>query len=86
MPFKFDDSKAVKKSDVVLLFQDSFINRYSKKRKTPIFTSQRLDGKALKLLKKNVKNKLYYFALHYHTCRVNCQIEMKQNGSELSVG
>ena len=68
MPFKFDDSKAVKKSDVVLLIQDNFINRYSKKRKTPIFTSQRLDGRALKKLKKSVKNKLYYIALpiiHY---------------------
>lgn len=55
MPFMFDDSKAEKKADVLLLFQDSFINRYSKKRKTPVFTSQRLDGKALKMLKKNVK-------------------------------
>ena len=36
MPFMFDDSKAEKKADVLLLFQDSFINRYSKKRKTPV--------------------------------------------------
>ena len=36
MPFMFDDSKAEKKADVLLLFQDSFINRSGKLRKTPV--------------------------------------------------
>ena len=53
MPFKFDDSQLVENK--VFLLQRGFINRFSKKRKTPIFTAQKLDGKALKTLRENVK-------------------------------
>ena len=56
MPFNFDDSRLVeKKEDIELLLQEGFINRYSKIRKTPIFTAQKLDGESYKELKENVK-------------------------------
>ena len=55
MPFKFDDSQVEIKENIVLLLQKGFINRYSKRRKTPIFTAQKLDGKSYKNLKEKVK-------------------------------
>ena len=53
MPFKYDDSH---EEDVITLVQRGFITRYSKRRKTPIFTAQKLDGAAYKLLKDDVMN------------------------------
>ena len=37
-----------------LLVQDGFVIRYSDKRKTPLFTSQKLDGKVLKQVEDEV--------------------------------
>ena len=59
MPFKFDDSKAEKAGDTEMLLQEGFINHYSKKRKTPVFTAQRLDGK---ILKATVSNNSFFYS------------------------
>ena len=59
MPFDFHDGTAGKAGDTVMLLQKDFINRFSKKRKTPIFTAQRLDGKKLKA---TVSNKLFIYS------------------------
>ena len=37
-----------------LLVQDGFVIRYSDKRKTPLFTSQKLEGKVLKQVEDEV--------------------------------
>ena len=47
MPFKFDASKIKTKEVVEPLFQKDFFNYYSKSRKTPVFTAERLIGKLL---------------------------------------
>ena len=92
MPFMFDDSKAEKKADVLLLFQDSFINRYSKKRKTPVFTSSEAGlVKPLSMAEEKCKASsiFEYYSISLSSVsfyRANCQTEMKLNGSELSLG
>ena len=47
MPFKFDASKVEK--NVLPLIQNGFINYYSKRRQTPLFTAEKLNGKLLEV-------------------------------------
>ena len=46
MPFEFEILNAEK---IVTLFHYDFINYYSKLRKTPVFTAERLNGMLLKV-------------------------------------
>ena len=56
LPFKYDDTK-MSDEGLQLLVQDGFVIRYSDKRKTPLFTSQKLDGKVLKQIEDAVSIK-----------------------------
>ena len=61
MPFEFDVSKVEKAGDTKILLQSGFITCFSIRRKTPIFTAQRLDGKTLKATVSN--NSFFYSSI-----------------------
>ena len=46
MPFEHNLDPDTNK-DIIVLYQDGFVNWYSKSRKTPVFTAERLDGSLL---------------------------------------
>ena len=51
MPFNFDDRETTDNGYLKTLCQDGYIIRYSTRRKTPLFTAERLDGTVKKKLK-----------------------------------
>ena len=78
MPFEFHAEE-----NVVQLFHSSFINYYSKLRKTPMFTTERLKGNFLKVNQQCI----YIYVSSPYNCRAEYQqTEMKLNGSELILG
>ena len=72
MPFKYDDSLADNENGKYLktLCQDGYMNRYSTRRKTPLFTAERMDGSVLKALKESVRN--YIIGMRELTTHVRC--------------
>ena len=88
MPFEFNDNNA-NDGDTVMFLQQGFINQYSKTRKTPIFTAQRLVGKALKAAVSN--NSFFVHESHKYNeynrkIIILCQTGQKTNGSGSSLG
>ena len=53
LPFQVND-KRISKDGLSTLVQNGYIIRYSKRRQTPVFTAQKLNGKLLKQLKAKV--------------------------------
>ena len=60
LPFKYDD-RSFNVENLKLLVQDSYVIRYSIQRKTPLFTAERLDGSALRSVKKPLKLVCIYY-------------------------
>ena len=58
MPIDYDYSKAEDQQNVKTIALDGYIIVYSTKRKVPLFTAERLDGKSLNGIK-NVSNYMY---------------------------
>ena len=52
MPFTIDDSKTTDANYLRDLCQDGYVIRYSTKRRTPLFTAERLDGPTLSKVSK----------------------------------
>ena len=53
LPFNYDDTQ-MNDEGLQLLVQDGFVIRYSDKRKTPLFTSQKLEGTVLRQVEDEV--------------------------------
>ena len=53
MPFDIDDSKTEDNKHLKTLVQDEFTTRYSGKRRTPLYTLEKLDGAIIKFQREN---------------------------------
>ena len=67
LPFKYDDSKA-ENGSLKDLCQDGYIIHYSTRRRTPLFTAQRLNGSLLKAVRENVRKNDYINFVIMITC------------------
>ena len=71
MPFEHNLDPDTNK-DIIVLYQDGFVNWYSKSRKTPVFTAERLNGPLLAKKVSKVHLKLLKFNDVFLLFR-NCQ-------------
>ena len=73
MPFKYDDSQAEETRHLKTLCQDGYMIRYSTRRKTPLFTAERMDGTVLKEKKVSACEELnYIIGVHELTTHMRC--------------
>ena len=75
LPFKYDD-KRISKDGLSTLVQNGYIIRYSKRRQTPAFTAQKLDGKLLKQMIAKVYIIIIFMLQHTDYCNTGMLHEL----------
>ena len=64
MPFMFDDKNTEDANHLKDLCQGGYVIRYSTRRRTPLFTAERLNGAILSSVPQNKVRKLTLSAVH----------------------